>query len=185
MNYGVAYVFTAPSVRLVVDLGWVVVGVGPQNYSVAVLRVGGVEMQLYEAAEGGKSYGAICAMGRCIEDTRRSMKLPAGFKSVEASAAGVCRHLGREGALVKASGVPELGILADVAKAHGVSLNATADVEVCESQGVVLWLRAGYTFQLGGQAMKVGTVVNATKLGPYNATRYREALQKAKSAQSR
>ncbi|MGC9050719.1 hypothetical protein [Pyrobaculum sp.] len=185
VNYSISYIFTTPSGRQALDLGWMVVGVGPQNYSVAVLRFGGVEIQLYDATEGGKSYEAICAMGRCIANPSRSVELPVDFKSVAVSTAGVCRHLGREGALMKASGVPELGLLAEVAKAHGVSLNATADAEVCESKGVVLWLRAGYTFRVGGRDVKIEIVMNATRLGPYNATRHREALQKAKSAQQR
>jgi hypothetical protein len=185
VNYSISYIFTTPSGRQALDLGWMVVGVGPQNYSVAVLRFGGVEIQLYDATEGGKSYEAICAMGRCIANPSRSVELPVDLKSVAVSTAGVCRHLGREGALMKASGVPELGLLAEVAKAHGVSLNATADAEVCESKGVVLWLRTGYTFRVGGRDVKIEIVINATRLGPYNATRHREALQKAKSAQQR
>ncbi|MGK0549027.1 MAG: hypothetical protein ABWU84_05250 [Pyrobaculum sp.] len=159
-----------------------VVGLGRENYTMAVIRHSGVEIEVFDATEGGKEYSSICALGRCVKDP--SVRGEVDLRNIKVKDVGVvgrCRHLGYEGEIYRGEGVFDLGMLSEVAKSQGVELNATVSGELCVAGDLVLWAREVYMFSADGKKMSLEVVINASKIGAYSVERYREILQKAKT----
>ena len=44
-----------------------------------------------------------------------------------------------------------------------------------------MWLRGGVDLEVAGRRISITVWLNATKVGPYNATRYQEVLNRVKN----
>lgn len=182
VNYTLSVIFRSPEGVEKFDLGWMVVGLGRENYTMAVIRHSGVEIEVFDATEGGKEYSSICALGRCVKDP--SVRGEVDLRNIKVKDVGVvgrCRHLGYEGEIYRGEGVFDLGMLSEVAKSQVVELNATVSGELCVAGDLVLWAREVYMFSADGKKMSLEVVINASKIGAYSVERYREILQKAKT----
>ncbi|MEM4081846.1 MAG: hypothetical protein QXK71_06490 [Pyrobaculum sp.] len=180
VNYTIAVSFYSAEGSQSWDLGWMVVGVGRENYTMGVFKYPGAELLVFEATEGGRNYTAVCAMGRCFRDTPQRDLDVLNFKVTDIKATGKCRYMGYEGEVYRVEGVFDL--LAEVARARGVEFNVTGAGEVCIAGDLLLWARERYVFNVGGRQAVFVVVINASKIGPYNEERYREILQKAKAS---
>jgi len=181
-NYTLVFVFESSEGRQVFEVGWLLVGVGPENYTVAVMRASGVALSIYEATEGGGSRrSVICVGGVCRPFPLDGGVIPAAYG--EAVAVGSCEHIGRRGALYRYEGVPEelARWLSLISAVGGTSARGSASAEACLSGGVVLWLRGGVDLEVAGRRISMALWLNATRVGPYNATRYQEVLNRVKN----
>jgi len=180
-NYTWVYIFESPEGRQVFEVGWLLVGVGLENYTVAAIRAPGATLFIYGATEGGLSRSVICADGVC-------RPFPLGYDVVPASggeavAAGGCEHMGRRGALYRFEGVPDelAQLLSLISAVGGVSARGSASAEECLSGDILLWLRSRVDLEVAGRRISMALWLNATRVGPYNATRYQEVLNRVKN----
>ncbi len=181
-NYTLVYVFESPEGRQVFEVGWLLVGVGPENYTVAAMRVPGATLFIYGVTEGGLSRSIICVGGVCRQFLLGDDVVPAG--GGEAVVAGSCEHMGRRGVLYRFKGVPEelSQLLSLISTAGGISAGGSASAEVCLSGDILLWLRSGVDLEIAGRRISISAWLNATKVSPYNATRYQEVLNRVKNS---
>ncbi|MCX8137394.1 hypothetical protein [Pyrobaculum aerophilum] len=181
-NYTLTLVFTSPGGSQRMDLGWILLGTGSENYTMAVIRFSGAEIQVFYATEKDKEYAAVCIAGYCARDAPLQREMDLRFKVRKMDVVGKCRHLGYEGEIVRLEGEYDLGLLSAIAKSQGVTLNATGEGEACFVGNLLLWAREKYIFTVNEEKASIEFMINATRVGSYSAERYREVLNKAKSS---
>ncbi|MFN3804843.1 MAG: hypothetical protein ACK4SY_07285 [Pyrobaculum sp.] len=178
--YEVYYTIDVKSPTYHGELGWAVVGVGPRgNYTIINLKAEHTQVVVYSVIEGKNVYTTACINTICTKTTIKIDLIPFGAREV-----GTCRHLGREGKLYSVTELPDIF---NIIKLPDISSNIIREASItalmCIHGDMLLWYTVDMNLlTIGKKVTSMKFSMNATRIGPYNETRYKEILTKAKQS---